>query len=69
MGRPQPKGPKSSSGASLETLMALRSLARAQVANEDWPKKWSWIGPASLWVEVEPSSRAPPKQSGMIRSQ
>ena len=36
---PQPSGPSNSSGASFGTFTTLRSLARAKVQNDDWPKK------------------------------
>jgi len=37
--RPQPNGASNSSGSDLDTFTRLRTVARAWVANEDWPKK------------------------------
>lgn len=59
---PQPSGPSSSRGAVGSTLTTLRSVARAWVANADWPKNTPWTSsPDSRCSGVLPSSREPAK--------
>ncbi len=58
---PQPNGATMSSGTSGSSRTTLRSVATANAAKLDWPKKWEWIGRPSTERAVDPSGRQAPK--------
>src|SRR5690606_35147564 len=66
---PQPRGPRSSSGASLSTTTTLFSTTLEYVAKEDWPKKWEPTASPFLLKAVLPSRRWQPNISSKAYSQ
>ena len=57
--KPQPYGATRVRSSSLSTTTTLVARATACRANDDWPKKCPYTGPAAREYDVDPSSRNP----------